>query len=136
MVVVNEPLVQLRGKRMVQAGELVVPRNEPLTPNRLRRLAEQEWSIVSSRPTKGGGFALLLQREIVEEEEQEDPPSGFHYHTASDYVASYWCADPRCGAKADTNIEVEHKGTARCPNYCDCVSNAVIAAILEEVDGE
>lgn len=116
MVILNSDssVVHLRGTRSLQAGELIVPRNELLTPSRLKALSNAGWSVVSSRPVKAGGFALLLQREMSDldmpndedVEDDEEPPR----HT-----------------------NVVHKGGIRCPHYCNCVSEAVVEAMMKEI---
>lgn len=74
----------------VQAGELSISKQEIIGPNKLRMLADQGWSVSSAWNNPGQGFTLLLQRQIGE----YAPP-----------------------AKVDVII---HKGTTRCPEYCNC----------------
>lgn len=106
MVIKTDDSVTIEGLRTmaVQAGELKVPRNELLTPARLRMLALQGWSVVSARPLKQGGFSMLLQRELEDESEEDYEPI------------------PKI-------IDI-HVGSPRCPGYCNCISNAINSGIF------
>lgn len=77
-----------------QAGELQVTGADVVLPTKLKLLADAGWSISDAWRQKDGGFRLLLLRPLSEVSKERNLNSSLH------------------------------KNTARCPDYCDCVSIA------------
>ena len=60
-------VISNKQKAVVEAGELVIEKNDCIIPSKLRLLASAGWSIVDVCKDKNGGFSLLLTRKTDEE---------------------------------------------------------------------
>lgn len=68
MVVPTGNLTIEKSKARIEAGELIVGKNDAIIPSKLKLLSDTGWSIQDAWREAGGGFRLLLTREVEKDD--------------------------------------------------------------------